>query len=812
MFLARQLSNVVSGRRDPGGREDGDDCDEEVDVDDAHPDLALRQRVSSNISAVSSYSTESSATDASVDSGRDYEGSDVFHQYSTANTGDGHSIDDPDVVLKSQLANAWFQKRAIMKSEPRMAASSLYGGAILSTDADSRAGPVDLDDLEDDAYFDSLTSPHQLLESDEESAIGGDSDVTPSSSSSSDGDEIGLGNSEWSSYDALQGRHDAPNLSSLAVDSSILSSANAHLLFTHYNEYDRASILSSSTSDMTPVVCNVSPDASPSRQRHLKSGDPLDEICESTSDNNGWTMKDFCNYRTYHGKVSLLLAVILVLAIVTIVVSSTQVTQKNRMGSAISNSTDSSTSYVSRPTPSPSALRTTRPSAPSVPETGPSQSPPKNEAPPEDPTLAPTFAPTVAFEEVVWSQVDTIEEPAQQMSSTEPAMFGSAVAMSANANVLVVAARDASVDGLDRAGLVQVFERGMHFDGNSTVWTLRATLAGRASQDGAGSALAVSEDGSLLAMGEPGNDQGGDRFGSVRTFRYDAESTEYVPVGQELLGPGTASYFGASLALAGRRLVIGAPAASDASTRLAGMVQVYELTDDETEWRVLSTMFGTDESDWLGSAVDIAGDGLVVIASAPENSSRKGYVRVWGEMTGQWKSYGDITNEMRSSKSDERFGHSVSVSQVEGSDALYRLAIGSPKKSVSATRNDCGSVLVYEVSFWNDEVRALLLGDEILGDEDDEAGYSLKLVQGRYLSVASPGANQRQGRVQLYHYHMDAMQWERAGQVFEGTAEGDNFGFSIAFARYSETNLSLVVGAIYSSAAGAGYVTTFEPT
>jgi hypothetical protein len=119
---------------------------------------------------------------------------------------------------------------------------------------------------------------------------------------------------------------------------------------------------------------------------------------------------------------------------------------------------------------------------------------------------------------------------------------------------------------------------------------------------------------------------------------------------------------------------------------------------------------------------------------------------------------------------------------------------------------------VYEVSFWNDEVQALLLGDEILGDEGDEAGYSLKLVQGQYLAVASPGVNQRQGMVQLYHYHMDAMQWARADQVFEGTDEGDYFGFSIAFAGYSETKFSLVIGAIYSSASGSGYVTIFEPT
>ena len=100
----------------------------------------------------------------------------------------------------------------------------------------------------------------------------------------------------------------------------------------------------------------------------------------------------------------------------------------------------------------------------------------------------------------------------------------------------------------------------------------------------------------------------------------------------------------------------------------------------------------------------------------------------------------------------------------------------------------------------------------LLGDEDDEAGYSLKLVEGRYLAVASPGANERQGRVQLYRYHMDTMQWARADQVFEGTDEGDNFGFSIACARYSETRLSLVIGAISSSASGAGYVTSFETT
>jgi hypothetical protein len=384
-------------------------------------------------------------------------------------------------------------------------------------------------------------------------------------------------------------------------------------------------------------------------------------------------------------------------------------------------------------------------------------------------------------------------------------MFGSSVSLSANRQVLAVAGPYATVDGIDRAGFVQVLEHA------TSGWVARANLTGSASQAGLGTAIAVSDDGSLLVLGEPGSSIAGDRSGTVRTFRFDAQIREYVEFNQALVGGESSSFFGASVSLSRDRLAVGAPITSVGATRLVGQVYVYELSDGPA-WRLLSPMVGSDDSDWFGSSVDLSEDGLVLVASAPENSSRKGYVRVWRETNGQWIEYPDITNSMRSSKSGERFGHALSVSKVETFQGVYRVAIGAPFKSSSSVADKAGAVLVYELVFGSGGMQSIPLGNAIVGDENEEVGYSLKLVQGDLLAIGSPGTSQRQGRVQLYRYRMESMQWEKADQVLNGNGVGDSFGYSVSFAQTSDRVLTLVVGATSSnSGSGDGYVTSFEP-
>jgi hypothetical protein len=223
-------------------------------------------------------------------------------------------------------------------------------------------------------------------------------------------------------------------------------------------------------------------------------------------------------------------------------------------------------------------------------------------------------------------------------------------------------------------------------------------------------------------------------------------------------------------------------------------------------------MHGPDDFDWLGSAVDLSEDGVVLVASAPENAKEKGYVRVWREVDGQWIAYPEISNNIRSSKSGERFGHAISVTKVEGFQSVYRVAIGAPSKSASLSNAKAGAVLVYELVFAQDGMQTTLLGSAIVGDGGEEVGYSVKLVQGNLLAIGCPGVAERQGRVRLYHFHADSMQWERADQELDGKGAGDNFGFAVSFARTSDGALTLAVGATFSNAGvGNGYVTSFEP-
>lgn len=365
--------------------------------------------------------------------------------------------------------------------------------------------------------------------------------------------------------------------------------------------------------------------------------------------------------------------------------------------------------------------------------------------------------------------------------------YGHSVAVSGDGNVIAVGAPNYSHQAtLSRSGRVQVFER------LARQWRLRGqTLLGRNELDQFGYAVSLSQDGSRLAVSEPGLDgPAGDRAGNVRVFDYDSASS-WILVGDEIGGEAVADLFGLSLALSGNgeRLAVGSPYHDgDNNVNLSGRVRVFEYKNKV--WKTVGeALDGPQSLDWFGWSVDLSYNGMDIAVGAPRNTKHGGFVRCFEWEKGAWKQTGtDIINSVGTSvQLDARFGMAVSLS----SDGK-RVAVGSPWKDWDARIRRSGLVAVYQLkgNDWN------LMGDPFAGsDPNGRLGWSIQL-SGNYLAIGIPGSNQ----VTLHQW--TGSYWDTVSEAMQGDQQRDDYGHAVAM---SSDGSFVVIGATEGSQGGTGY-------
>ena len=136
--------------------------------------------------------------------------------------------------------------------------------------------------------------------------------------------------------------------------------------------------------------------------------------------------------------------------------------------------------------------------------------------------------------------------------------------------------------------------------------------------------VSFSSDGTVVAIGGPGNDDAGADAGHVRVF--ENSTGNWVQIGNTITGEVAGDNFGASLSLSsnGSILAIGAPYNDDGGFS-AGQVQVYENISGT--WTQVGSSFIGSTGLNLGSAVSLSNDGSVLalatvtgLTSAYENN------------------------------------------------------------------------------------------------------------------------------------------------------------------------------------------------
>ncbi len=284
-------------------------------------------------------------------------------------------------------------------------------------------------------------------------------------------------------------------------------------------------------------------------------------------------------------------------------------------------------------------------------------------------------------------------------------------------------------EGGNTAGHVRVYSE------SEDIWTqVGGDIDGEAVNDNSGWSVALSSDGSRVAIGAPYNDGGGSARGHVRI--YSESGGVWSKVGSDINGVNDNSNSGWSVSLSsdGSRVAIGAPY-NELWGDDKGHVRIY--SESGGVWsKVGSDIDGEDASEESGWSVSLSSDGSRVAIGARYNAgggSARGQARVYSESGGVWSKVG---SEIDGEADDDYSGWSVSLSP-DGS----RVAIGAPYND-GVSSSSTGHVRIYSEfgGAWT------LLGSEIDGEATgDKSGWAVSLSSdGSRVAIGAPynnGAN-----------------------------------------------------------------------
>jgi len=252
--------------------------------------------------------------------------------------------------------------------------------------------------------------------------------------------------------------------------------------------------------------------------------------------------------------------------------------------------------------------------------------------------------------------------------------FGSAIALSTDGNVVAVGDRNSGGQGEVKV-----------FDWNGSSWTQRGvTIQGQQSGDKFGETLTLSGTGLVVAGGGTSYNAGGNsNAGHASVYEWDGSA--WVLRGSHFLGSVGAERVGSGVSLSddGSVFALGARGANTST----GRCRVY--TWNGSAWvQKGQDLSGSATEDRAGASVWLTGDGSAVAFGATQtNSGGPGYVRVYDYVGSTWvQKASDIIGEANG----DEFGSSLAISD----DASF-VAVGAPFND-SGGKADAGSVRAFE--------------------------------------------------------------------------------------------------------------------
>jgi hypothetical protein len=324
-----------------------------------------------------------------------------------------------------------------------------------------------------------------------------------------------------------------------------------------------------------------------------------------------------------------------------------------------------------------------------------------------------------------------------------------------------------------------------------------------------GSAVALSRDGSTLAVGAELRTQGpkgwlawwadgaAHRAGAV--YVYVRTPRGWVQQAQLAAArPVQGSGFGFSLSLSddGSTLAVGAPFESGIDAQAGEQGAVHVFGREGGRWSAPARLAAAPGADRFGVSVSLSGRGDVLAVGTPGQDGEAirdlGAVHVFGRDTGAWTQRADL--RASDPRADDGLGTSVALS-IDG----RTLAVGAQSPGR-------GAVHVFQQGTvgWNEQ-DVLVFGNGASTHERFGARLALS-ADGSTLAVGAAGAvgdgARHAGPGAVYLFARDADQWQQQARLAASNAEaGDAFGGQLAL---SADGHVLAVAALHEASAATG--------
>lgn len=201
---------------------------------------------------------------------------------------------------------------------------------------------------------------------------------------------------------------------------------------------------------------------------------------------------------------------------------------------------------------------------------------------------------------------------------------GSSVAISDDGTIVAIGARQAG--NLDN-GHVRVYKN------ESGVWTqIGNDIIGETSFDEAGRAIALSSDGTIVAIGAPFNDTNGSKSGQVKVFKNN--NNNWTQIGVNINGDAAGDEFGGSISLSSDGTII----AIGAHKHVGNLGQVKVFKNENNVWTQLgSDIDGEIAGDYFGYDVSLSNNGLILASfDARGNNANSQKLRVFNFENNTW--------------------------------------------------------------------------------------------------------------------------------------------------------------------------------
>jgi cytoskeletal protein CcmA (bactofilin family) len=321
---------------------------------------------------------------------------------------------------------------------------------------------------------------------------------------------------------------------------------------------------------------------------------------------------------------------------------------------------------------------------------------------------------------------------------------GVSVSLSANGTIVAIGAfQNAGVNG-SNSGHCRVWQ----YNSGTNTWTkIGQDIDGEAANDWSGWSVSLSSDGTIVAIGAYQNaGVNGSNSGHCRI--YQNISGTWTKLGQDLDGEATNNQAGRSVALSanGTIVAIGAAANTGVNGANSGHCRVWQYNSGTTTWTQLGQdIDGEAASDQSGYSVSLNDSGSIVAIGAIGNSGNRGHCRVWQYNSGT-TTWTQLGQDLDGEAGGDQAGYSVSLS----ANGLT-VAIGAYMNDGNGSNTGHCRVYQYNsgTSTWT-PVRLDIDGEGL----EDRSGFSVSLsADGTIVAIGAilnDGAGLNSGHCRVY--------------------------------------------------------------